>query len=220
MASELSKKEDKIDHNSDIDRLQNQINDRSTHAETDQAVTRTVTQIKEWANPIHDDLLEKFNDYVTKTIFSQLQQKVDDLQTTKLDKTEYEQNQQNYVKTTDLVDYVTKNLLAATLENYYAKGVIDEKLGSKVNNSDLVADYYNKTDVDALINTINSALADYYDKDVIDEKLNSKVNNSDLVADYYNKTDVDALINTINSALNNKANYRIDPNYISARFYD
>ena len=158
MASELSKKEDKIDHNSDIDRLQNQINDRSTHAETDQAVTRTVTQIKEWANPIHDDLLAKFNDYVTKTIFSQLQQKVDDLQTTKLDKSEYEQNQQNYVKTTDLADYVTKNLLATTLENYYAKGVIDEKLNSKVNNSDLVADYYNKTDVDALINTINSQL--------------------------------------------------------------
>ena len=158
MAAELAKKEDKIDHNSDIDRLQNQINDRSTHAETDQAVTRTITQIKEWANPIHDDLLAKFNDYVTKTIFSQLQQKVDDLETTKLDKTEYEQNQQNYVKTTDLADYVTKNLLAATLENYYAKGVIDEKLGSKVNNSDLVADYYNKTDVDALINTINSQL--------------------------------------------------------------
>ena len=165
MASELSKKEDKIDHNSDIDRLQNQINDRSTHTETDQAVTRTITQIKEWANPIHDDLLAKFNDYVTKTIFSQLQQKVDDLQTTKLDKTEYEQNQQNYVKTTDLADYVTKNLLATTLENYYAKGVIDEKLNGKVNNSDLVADYYNKTDVDALINTINSQLdttAGYY----------------------------------------------------------
>src|SRR5574344_2954751 len=158
MASELSKKEDKIDHNSDVDRLQNQINDRSTHAETDQAVTRTITQIKEWANPIHDDLLAKFNDYVTKTIFSQLQQKVDDLETTKLDKTEYEQNQQNYVKTTDLADYVTKNLLATTLADYYAKGVIDEKLNSKVNNSDLVADYYNKTDVDALINTINSAL--------------------------------------------------------------
>ena len=158
MAAELAKKEDKIDPNSDIDRLQNQINERSTHAETDQAVTRTITQIKEWANPIHDDLLAKFNDYVTKTIFSQLQQKVDDLQTTKLDKTEYEQNQQNYVKTTDLVDYVTKNLLATTLENYYDKGVIDEKLGSKVNNSDLVADYYNKTDVDELINTINTQL--------------------------------------------------------------
>ena len=220
MASELAKKEDKIDHNSDIDRLQNQINDRSTHAETDQAVTRTITQIKEWANPIHDDLLAKFNDYVTKTIFSQLQQKVDDLQTTKLDKTEYEQNQQNYVKTTDLADYVTKNLLATTLENYYAKGVIDEKLGSKVNNSDLVADYYNKTDVDALINTINSELEDYYNKGVIDEKLNSKVNNSDLVADYYNKTDVDALINPINSALNYKANYETCTNSVNVQIYD
>lgn len=205
MAAELAKKEDKIDHNSDVDRLQNQINDRSTHTETDQAVTRTITQIKEWANPIHDDLLAKFNDYVTKTIFSQLQQKVDDLETTKLDKTEYEQNQQNYVKTTDLADYVTKNILATTLENYYAKGVIDEKLNGKVNNSDLVADYYNKTDVDALINTINSELEDYYNKGVIDEKLNSKVNNSDLVADYYNKTDIDALINTINSELDGKA---------------
>ena len=221
MAAELAKKEDKIDHNSDIDRLQNQINDRSTHGETDQAVTRTITQIKEWANPIHDDLLAKFNDYVTKTIFSQLQQKVDDLQTTKLDKTEYEQNQQNYVKTTDLADYVTKNILATTLENYYAKGVIDEKLGSKVNNSDLVADYYNKTDVDALINTINSELEDYYNKGVIDEKLNSKVNNSDLVADYYNKTDVDALINTINTQLNMKASYMVDMSpSVSAEFYD
>ena len=222
MAAELSKKEDKIDHNSDIDRLQNQINDRSTHAETDQAVTRTITQIKEWANPIHDDLLAKFNDYVTKTIFSQLQQKVDDLQTTKLDKTEYEQNQQNYVKTTDLADYVTKNLLATTLADYYAKGVIDEKLNSKVNNSDLVADYYNKTDVDALINTINSELEDYYNKGVIDEKLNSKVNNSDLVADYYNKTDVDALINTINSALDNKASYIKTPagGNVAAKIYD
>lgn len=221
MAAELAKKEDKIDHNSDIDRLQNQINDRSTHAETDQAVTRTITQIKEWANPIHDDLLAKFNDYVTKTIFSQLQQKVDDLQTTKLDKTEYEQNQQNYVKTTDLADYVTKNLLATTLADYYAKGVIDEKLNGKVNNSDLVADYYNKTDVDALINTINSELADYYNKGVIDEKLNSKVNNSDLVADYYNKTDVDALINTINSALNYKALYTKTPmDNVAAKIYD
>ena len=222
MASELSKKEDKIDHNSDIDRLQNQINDRSTHAETDQAVTRTITQIKEWANPIHDDLLAKFNDYVTKTIFSQLQQKVDDLQTTKLDKTEYAQNQQNYVKTTDLVDYVTKNLLATTLENYYAKGVIDERLNGKVNNSDLVADYYNKSEVDALINTINSELEDYYDKGVIDEKLGSKVNNSDLVADYYNKTDVDALINTINTQLNNKPQYVKMPmeNAPAAKIYD
>ena len=220
MAAELAKKEDKIDHNSDIDRLQNQINDRSTHAETDQAVTRTITQIKEWANPIHDDLLAKFNDYVTKTIFSQLQQKVDDLQTTKLDKTEYEQNQQNYVKTTDLADYVTKNLLATTLADYYAKGVIDEKLNGKVNNSDLVADYYNKTDVDALINTINSELADYYDKGVIDEKLGSKVNNSDLVADYYNKTDVDALINTINSALDYKANYDSFTNLVTVQIYD
>ena len=220
MAAELAKKEDKIDHNSDIERLQNQINDRSTHAETDQAVTRTVTQIKEWANPIHDDLLAKFNDYVTKTIFSQLQQKVDDLQTTKLDKSEYEQNQQNYVKTTDLVDYVTKNLLATTLADYYAKGVIDEKLNSKVNNSDLVADYYNKTDVDALINTINSQLEDYYDKGVIDEKLNSKVNNSDLVADYYNKTDVDALINTINTQLDTKATVYEYNIIISAQIYD
>ena len=220
MAAELAKKEDKIDHNSDIERLQNQINDRSTHGETDQAVTRTITQIKEWANPIHDDLLAKFNDYVTKTIFSQLQQKVDDLQTTKLDKSEYEQNQQNYVKTTDLADYVTKNLLATTLADYYAKGVIDEKLNGKVNNSDLVADYYNKTDVDALINTINSELEDYYNKGVIDEKLNSKVNNSDLVADYYNKTDVDALINTINTQLNIKPNYVLDQTSINARFYD
>ena len=221
MAAELAKKEDKIDHNSDVDRLQNQINDRSTHAETDQAVTRTITQIKEWANPIHDDLLAKFNDYVTKTIFSQLQQKVDDLQTTKLDKTEYEQNQQNYVKTTDLADYVTKNILATTLENYYAKGVIDEKLNSKVNNSDLVADYYNKTDVDALINTINSELEDYYNKGVIDEKLASKVNNSDLVADYYNKTDVDALINTINIQLDTKATVYVRHNItISAEIYD
>ena len=220
MASELSKKEDKIDHNSDIDRLQNQINDRSTHAETDQAVTRTVTQIKEWANPIHDDLLAKFNDYVTKTIFSQLQQKVNDLQTTKLDKTEYEQNQQNYVKTTDLADYVTKNLLSTTLADYYAKGVIDEKLNGKVNNSDLVADYYNKTDVDALINTINSELEDYYNKGVIDEKLGSKVNNSDLVADYYNKTDVDALINTINTQLDAKANVYGYPITFTAEIYD
>ena len=220
MAAELAKKEDKIDHNSDIERLQNQINDRSTHAETDQAVTRTITQIKEWANPIHDDLLAKFNDYVTKTIFSQLQQKVDDLQTTKLDKTEYEQNQQNYVKTTDLADYVTKNLLATTLADYYAKGVIDEKLNSKVNNSDLVADYYNKTDVDALINTINSELADYYNKGVIDEKLGSKVNNSDLVADYYNKTDVDALINTINSAVNYKAIYDYCQKSVNVQTYD
>ena len=194
MASELAKKEDKIDHNSDIDRLQNQINDRSTHGETDQAVTRTITQIKEWANPIHDDLLAKFNDYVTKTIFSQLQQKVDDLQTTKLDKTEYEQNQQNYVKTTDLVDYVTKNLLAATLENYYAKGVIDEKLNSKVNNSDLVADYYNKSEIDALLSTkaTQSALNDLQNS--LQQQIDSKANASDVKADHYTKAEVDALI--------------------------
>lgn len=194
MAAELAKKEDKIDHNSDIDRLQNQINDRSTHAETDQAVTRTITQIKEWANPIHDDLLAKFNDYVTKTIFSQLQQKVDDLQTTKLDKTEYEQNQQNYVKTTDLADYVTKNLLAATLENYYAKGVIDEKLNSKVNNSDLVADYYNKSEIDALLSTkaTQSALNDLQNS--LQQQIDSKANASDVMADHYTKAEVDALI--------------------------
>ena len=194
MAAELAKKEDKIDHNSDIDRLQNQINDRSTHTETDQAVTRTITQIKEWANPIHDDLLAKFNDYVTKTIFSQLQQKVDDLQTTKLDKSEYEQNQQNYVKTTDLVDYVTKNLLAATLENYYAKGVIDEKLNSKVNNSDLVADYYNKSEIDALLSTkaTLSALNDL--QTALQQQIDSKANASDVMADHYTKAEVDALI--------------------------
>ena len=194
MASELSKKEDKIDHNSDVDRLQNQINDRSTHAETDQAVTRTITQIKEWANPIHDDLLAKFNDYVTKTIFSQLQQKVDDLQTTKLDKSEYEQNQQNYVKTTDLADYVTKNLLATTLADYYAKVVIDEKLDSKVNNSDLVADYYNKSEIDALLSTkaTLSALNDL--QAALQQQIDSKANASDVMADHYTKAEVDALI--------------------------
>lgn len=194
MAAELAKKEDKIDHNSDIDRLQNQINDRSTHTETDQAVTRTITQIKEWANPIHDDLLAKFNDYVTKTIFSQLQQKVDDLQTTKLDKSEYEQNQQNYVKTTDLADYVTKNILATTLENYYAKGVIDEKLNSKVNNSDLVADYYNKSEIDALLSTTatQSALNDLQNS--LQQQIDSKANASDVMADHYTKAEVDALI--------------------------
>ena len=67
---------------------------------------------------------------------------------------------ERFATATDLADYVTKNFLATTLADYYNKGVIDEKLGSKVNNSDLVADYYNKTDVDALINTINSQLVD------------------------------------------------------------
>ena len=43
-------------------------------------------------------------------------------------------------------------------ERFVTATDLSNSMSTKVNNSDLVADYYNKTDVDALINTINSAL--------------------------------------------------------------
>ena len=43
-------------------------------------------------------------------------------------------------------------------ERFVTATDLSNSMSNKVNNSDLVADYYNKTDVDALINTINSAL--------------------------------------------------------------
>lgn len=170
MSAELDKKEDKTAHAADVAHLQEQINDRTTHAETDAATTKVVKQLKDWADPIHEDLQHSLNDKVNVVLFNELKKRVEDINSLKVSKTDYEHDKAGFATIEQLGDYVTTHYLT---QNHYTKADIDAMLAGKVG---------------------QGALNDLHQ--LLQGEIDSKVNASDLKADYYNKAEVDALIKT------------------------
>lgn len=176
MVAELDKKEDKTAHAADVAHLQEQINDRTTHAETDMATTKVVKQLKDWADPIHEDLQHSLNDKVNVVLFDELKKRVEDINSLKVSKTDYEHDKAGFATIEQLGDYVTTHYLT---QNHYTKADIDAMLTGKVG---------------------QGALNDLHE--VLQGEIDSKVNASDLKADYYNKAEVDALIKTAQTTNN------------------
>ena len=170
MAAELDKKEDKTAHAADVAHLQEQINDRTTHAETDAATTKVVKQLKDWADPIHEDLQHSLDEKVNVVLFNELKKRVEDINSLKVSKTDYEHDKAGFATIEQLGDYVTTHYLT---QNHYTKADIDAMLAGKVG---------------------QGALNDLHQ--LLQGEIDSKVNASDLKADYYNKAEVDALIKT------------------------
>ena len=170
MAAELDKKEDKTAHAADVAHLQEQINDRTTHAETDAATTKVVKQLKDWADPIHEDLQHSLDEKVNVVLFNELKKRVEDINSLKVSKTDYEHDKAGFATIEQLGDYVTTHYLT---QNHYTKADIDAMLAGKIG---------------------QGALNDLHQ--LLQGEIDSKVNASDLKADYYNKAEVDALIKT------------------------
>lgn len=176
MAAELDKKEDKTAHAADVEHLQEQINDRTTHAETDAATTKVVKQLKDWADPIHEDLQHSLDDKVNVVLFNELKKRVEDINSLKVSKTDYEHDKAGFATIEQLGDYVTTHYLT---QNHYTKADIDALLAGKVG---------------------QGALNDLHE--LLQGEIDTKVNASDLKADYYNKAEVDALIKTAQTTNN------------------
>lgn len=168
MAAELDKKEDKQAHAQDVADLQSQINDRSTHAETAKAVTDTVKQMKEWAEPIHEDLDQAVKAKVNQVAFEELKKRVEDINSLKLSISDYQHDKAGFATIEQLGDYVTKHYLSM---NHYTKAEIDAFLAGKVG---------------------QAALADL--QHLLEDKIATKANASDIKADHYTKAEVDALV--------------------------
>ena len=167
----LDKKVDKTAHAADVAHLQEQINDRTTHAETDAATTKVVKQLKDWADPIHEDLQHSLDDKVNVVLFNELKKRVEDINSLKVSKTDYEHDKAGFATIEQLGDYVTTHYLT---QNHYTKADIDAMLAGKVG---------------------QGALNDLHQ--LLQGEIDSKVNASELKADYYNKAEVDALIKTV-----------------------
>ena len=168
MAAELDKKEDKTAHAQDVTDLQNQINDRTTHAETDAAVTKTIKQIKDWAEPIHNDLQQALGEKVNQVAFDDLKKRVEDINSLKVSKSDYEHDKAGFATIEQLGDYVTRHYLS---QNHYTKAEVDALLSSKVGQAALTSL-----------------------QQMLQEQIDSKANASDVAADHYTKSEVDALI--------------------------
>ena len=170
MATQLDKKQDKTTYAQEMADLQNQINDRATHAETDTALLKTVKQLKDWADPIHDDLQQTLGLKASTVVVNDLKKRVEDVNALKLSKTDYEHDKTAFVTAEQLGTYVTK--------------------------SALTQGYYTKTDTDALLSTKlgQGALNDL--KHLLQQQIDAKANASDVLADHYTKQEVDALIKT------------------------
>lgn len=171
MAAELDKKQDKTTYAQEMTDLQNQINDRTTHAETDAELAKTVKQIKDWAGTIHDDLQQTLALKASTVVVNDVKKRIEDVNELKLSKTDYEH---------DKAEFVT-----------------GEQLGTYVPKSALTQGYYTKTDVDALLSTKlgQGALDDL--KRMLQQQIDTKANASDVLADHYTKREVDALIKTV-----------------------
>ena len=174
--AQLDTKEDKTAHAEDVEHLQSQINDRTTHAETDAATTKVVKQLKEWAEPIHADLQQTLNEKVNLVLFNDLKKRVEDINSLKVSKTDYEHDKAGFATIEQLSSYVTTHYLT---QNHYTKADVDAMLAVKVGQGAL-------NDLHALLQN----------------EIDSKVNASDLKADYYNKREVDALIKTAQTTNN------------------
>lgn len=176
MATELDKKEDKTAHAQDVTDLQKQINDRTTHAETDAALTKTVKQIKDWAEPIHADFQQALGTKVNTVLFDDLKKRVEDINTLKVSKADYERDKAGFATIEQLGDYVTRHYLS---QNHYTKAEVDALLAMKID---------------------QAALADL--QKLLQEQIDRKANASDVLADHYTKAEVDALIKTAQTTNN------------------
>lgn len=170
MAAELDKKEDKTAHGQDVTDLQNQINDRTTHAESDEAVSKAIKQIKDWADPIHNDFQQALNAKVNQVLFDDLQKQVENINSLKVSKADYERDKAGFATIAQLGDYVTSHYLS---QNHYTKAEVDALLSTKVG---------------------QGALNDL--QHMLQDQIDSKANSSDVAADHYTKSEVDALIRT------------------------
>ena len=176
MAAELDKKEDKTAHAQDVADLQGQINDRTTHAETDAALTKTVKQIKDWAEPIHADFQQALGTKVNTLLFEDLKKRVEDINSLKVSKADYDRDKAGFATIEQLGDYVTRHYLS---QNHYTKAEVDALLSMKVG---------------------QAALADL--QKLLQDQIDRKANASDVLADHYTKAEVDALIKTAQTTNN------------------
>lgn len=176
MAAELDKKEDKTAHAQDVADLQQQINDRTTHAETDAGLTKTVKQIKDWADPIHADFQQALGTKVNTVLFEDLKKRVEDINSLKVSKADYDRDKATFATIEQLGDYVTRHYLS---QNHYTKAETDAMLTTKVG---------------------QAALADL--QKLLQVQIDRKANASDVLADHYTKAEVDALIKTAQTANN------------------
>lgn len=174
MTSALDDKEDKTAHAADMTKLQTQINDRPTNAESDAALQKTTKQIKDWAGSIHDDLQKSLDLKVSTVIFKDLQKRVEDVNALKLSKTDYEHDKAEFATVKQLGAYVT---LTALTQGYYTKSDVDALLSTKLG---------------------QGALNDL--QRMLQQEIDAKANASDVLADHYTKREVDALIKTVQSA--------------------
>ena len=168
MSAELDKKQDKTTYANEMAELQNQINDRPTNAETQASLAKTVKQIKDWAEPIHNDLQQTLELKASTVVVNDVKKRIEDVNALKLSITDYEHDKDGFVTGEQLGTYVTK--------------------------SALTQGYYDKTDVDALLSAKlgQGALDDL--KRMLQQQIDSKANASDVLADHYTKQEVDALI--------------------------
>lgn len=124
----------------------------------------------------------------------QLEEDVEDLETTKADKTEIPDltNYYNKAQTDALLNNKADTTDLPDMTNYYTKTQTNTLLNGKADQ----ATTYTKTEVDNQLATkINiGALNAYYNKTDIDNMLTNYVETDDLTA-YYTKTQVDALFN-------------------------
>lgn len=112
---------------------------------------------------------------------------------------------ENSIQTELETNYVTKNALKTTLENYFDKDDINKMFedyytAEQVDNelSEALKNYYTKSEADQEFFTeaevsafVANALKNYYDKDDIDDKLDEIIEKFD---DYYTKTEIDGKI--------------------------
>ena len=111
---------------------------------------------------------------------------------------------------------------------FYTKTVTDGLLNNKADKTTLSSDYYNKTNIDGKIATVNSSIAtkanntqldNYYTKTQTDSLLGTSSGTVDL-SNYYNKTSIDGQVATINAAIATKANSTALANYYTTSQVD
>ena len=108
-----------------------------------------------------------------------------------------------------LQDYLAITTFNQTIQQIQTKqGEQDTLISQKANTSDL-ANYYNKSEVDGKVNTINGEIATKQDKLIAGNNISIQGNviSANVNLDnYYNKSEVDNKITTIDNTLNGKAN--------------
>ena len=108
-----------------------------------------------------------------------------------------------------LQDYLAITTFNQTIQEIQTKqGEQDTLIGQKANTSDL-ANYYNRSEVDGKVNTINGEIATKQNTLTAGNNITIQGNviSANVNLDnYYNKTQIDGKVDTINNTLNGKAN--------------